>query len=580
LAAFTEWLVRRRRSPAPFPWIRLTLSAGAVAVLPLLVLVFGRHVHAARDPFLAAIHTHISEFKPLLWRIGVDSMTWSASFGAFPLFLVLALPLLFVRRVGCGVRAPLVFVLAPIVFITAMHFYQIRWGTLGGGAFIALGAVVFSVYWSLLGRTRWKTAARTAMATAFLVLFVWAPCDRAKAEVRTALLPPEKRIVNEQEALHLVMRDIAETIRRYAGERPVVLLSSPNSSLLLGTMGDFKTIGTLYWENIEGLRAAAGMFAAQTDDEALRRLQERGVTHIALIDWENFIEPYVRILMPEGGDAAIMNSFGFKALFRRVLPVWCRPIPYPRHPWLDALHLNVLLLEVVPTQSIPEALFHIGRYHRAEGRPEEAEQVFRQILAEQPQSNVVRMELAALLTDTGRAPEAVREWTEALRVVQAGPARETLLFQAAHRLLMLNAAPEAVALLQAFPPAIEAGRPEGAQRLNLLAWILAVHADERVRNPERALELLAEIERAGATDQVPWGDTQAAALAALGRFDEAMATLERHMAGLNPAEHPPEAMELLQRRLALYREHRPWIESFGSPARNQAASETDAGRHP
>ncbi len=577
LAIFTEWLMRDRRRSS-FPWMRLVLPSLAVVAIPIIMLIFGERVHAARGAFLAAIHTHISEFKPLLWRIYFDTMTWSASFGAFPLFVFAAVPLVFLRRVPFGARVAIVGALGPIIFITGMHFYQIRWGTLGGGVFIALGAVVLPLYWEWLSRLRWRMVARVTLSAVLLFLFLRTPYAGFKHEVKSALLPPEKRVANPLEALHLVMRDIAEVIRRQAGDRPVVLLSSPNASLLLGTMGDFQTIGTLYWENAEGLQAAARMFAAQTDDEALRLLQDRGVTHVALINWENFIEPYVRIIMPEGGDAAVLNSFGFKALFRRILPIWCRPIPYPRYPLMEKLGLEVLLLEVAPTQSLVEALYHVGVFHRIEGRWRDAEPIFREILAQQPDSNRARLELAAILLDTNRTAEGVREFIEALKPIE-GPARENLLLQCARRLLLMNEAPLAVEMLQAFPPAIEADRPEGAHRMNLLAWILATTDDERVRNPERSLEILAEIERANAAGQVPWGDTQAAALAALGRFEEAIAVLERHIAGLKRDRISEKEAELLNNRMEKYRAKRPWIESF-RPPETTPTRETGAARVP
>lgn len=557
MAVFGNWLAAGRRRGLPIPWLRAAPGLIALAIIPLTVLLLGERVHAARGPFLSAIHTYISEFKPLLWRIETGTMSWRAAFGPFPIFVLVALHLLALPRFELGRKLLILFLLGPIAFITAMHFHQIRWGTLGGPSFILLGAMVIPPVWQMLRGVPSYRVLRWLDMAVVIVLFGSLPYSNMRNELRYALREGNVLEASPDEALHLVMRDIAETIRRNAGGRPVTLLSSPNSSVLIGAQGDFKTIGTLYWENAEGLKAAARIFAAQSDEEALRLIQERGITHIALISWENFIEPYVRIINPEGGDAAVLNSFGHKALFQRTLPPWCRPIPYPNFAALQSLQLVVLLLEVVPDQTPLEALYHFGRYHRAEGRPAEAERCFREVLAVAPDSNLARLELAGLLIDTQRAEEGVREMIAALGPVE-GLTREAALVQAGLRLSQMNQPALTLRLLEAFPLTITA---ETAARANIIAWTLSTAADSNLRDPKRAIDLLTEIEKAGVADRVPWGDTMAAALAASGRFDEAISTLEAHIGKLDPQQHAME-IQALKTRLERYRAGLPWIDAL------------------
>ena len=44
----------------------------------------------------------------------------------------------------------------------------------------------------------------------------------------------------------------------------ITVLASPNASTTIGYYGRFKTLGTLYWENSAGLKAAASIFGAKT----------------------------------------------------------------------------------------------------------------------------------------------------------------------------------------------------------------------------------------------------------------------------------------------------------------------------
>jgi tetratricopeptide (TPR) repeat protein len=239
----------------------------------------------------------------------------------------------------------------------------------------------------------------------------------------------EKNIeVGSGQLLALLHRDMAKAILQNANGKPVTVLSSPNSSCLLATMGGFQTMGTLYWENVEGLKTAAQMLNAQSDDEALKMLQERGVTHVSLMTWENFIEPYFKLIYPNPTSGkSVENSFGYKALFKKELPRWARPIPYPKNFLSNALQQDVLLLEVVPDQSPDEAEFHLARYQRlSEGNPVAAEIRLKSILDRSPGAAIVRMELATLYLDQKRFDDAKNQALEAMKDAPPEARRQNL----------------------------------------------------------------------------------------------------------------------------------------------------------
>jgi len=99
--------------------------------------------------------------------------------------------------------------------------------------------------------------------------------------------------------------------------------------------------------------------------------------------------------------------------------------------------------------------------------------------------------------------------------------------------------------------------PTGKSRLNSLAWILATHSQDNIRNPAEAIRLA---ERAcELTNQKDAGflDTLAAAYAAAGRFDDAVATAEKAVqltaSGDNKQRH-----DTIKSRLQLYKAHQPY----------------------
>ena len=250
--------------------------------------------------------------------------------------------------------------------------------------------------------------------------------------------------------LALLHRDMAKAILQNANGKPVVLLSSPSSSGMLSTLGGFKTIGTVYWENVDGLKSAAQMLNAQSEEEALAMLKERGVTHISLMTWANFIHPYFQILYPNSvAGKSLENSFGYRALFNKMIPQWARPIPYPPNFLTNALNQDVLMLEIVPDQTREEAEFHLARFLRiSEGNPVAAEIMLKGILDRSPSSNVVRIELGELYVDQKRFSDAQNQFILAMEDV-VPEVRRQIAQRGAQLLAQRGARTEAEAVFKA-----------------------------------------------------------------------------------------------------------------------------------
>jgi hypothetical protein len=140
-------------------------------------------------------------------------------------------------------------------------------------------------------------------------------------------------------------RDVAAVLRTSQPQGDIVLLAGPDASTQIGYYGRFQTLGTYYWENAEGLKAAAAMLSARDDDEARRLLRERHVTHIAMLSKGNFVREYYRLLRPGATDEEIDRSFGWRLLTGQP-PTWLQPIPYEVPPELRPVDTSVLLFKV------------------------------------------------------------------------------------------------------------------------------------------------------------------------------------------------------------------------------------------
>jgi tetratricopeptide (TPR) repeat protein len=311
----------------------------------------------------------------------------------------------------------------------------------------------------------------------------------------------------------LLYRDVAAALRSSQPTGDIVLLASPNGSCAIGYYGNFRTIGTLYWENYEGMRAAAEIFGAPSAEKARALIRRHGITHLAMITEESFLAQFFSILRPTGTSADFQASFGYRLLADQMIPPWLRPLPYRAPTDVSLPDLRVLLLQVVPDQTDSDALWHIARAQLALGQTAEATQSFE----------------AAVL----RAPAAER----------------VALCQTAGNLCYQNAAHAGAVRL--YRAVLTAGENPAAAAF--LAWVLATSRDDAVRNGAEALALVQRL----TLDDATVLSAQAAALAETGRFAEAVtaATRALELMRRTGSEH---AIAQFALRLDAYRAGRPW----------------------
>ena len=331
-------LVARRVQPAPldraqrwWPWI-------ALLALPATILAGGANVLSFTDPFMVRLHAqHIREFLPM-WKALADASTGTivriCVLEAVP--LVAALATLAVLR---G-RSPRLLVFTTLVAapLLAMAWWQARWQLNASAASVVLLLVLVETWTA----DRDQRTRALAMAAAAAILFLPGGWDRyysAYASVRA-------RVVSPAEAQLALARDVAAVLRMTQPTGEITLLSSPNGSTSVGYYGRFRTLGTLYWENAEGLKAAARIFSTGDDAEAERMIRARHVTHVAMFFDENFIEPYLVLLNPNATAQMLQRSFGWRLLTSAEIPAWLEPIPYEPPPDLKVLNNPVRLFRV------------------------------------------------------------------------------------------------------------------------------------------------------------------------------------------------------------------------------------------
>jgi hypothetical protein len=294
-----------------------------LGALPTAILLGGGRAFLLADPFLWRLHTqYILEFQSLSSYLSRRGFDFTAIARVLPLALLVPSLVFLGRRDTARFRkVQLALALGPAALESILATQQIRWwGFAAGLALVGTLPLLSDEEPSAPGPRRrgWWLACALLLAPGAASALLLARADSA---------------YGQDEVFGLAERDLASQLRLWAGPAPLVVLSTPDTTTSLIYHGSVEGLGTLYWENRDGLAAAAEIFAAPTAARAGELLRARRVGAIVLVSWDPFLAPYVRLargLPPRGSLPA--GSFAATLLGAGPLPPWLRAIPYPLPP--------------------------------------------------------------------------------------------------------------------------------------------------------------------------------------------------------------------------------------------------------
>jgi hypothetical protein len=318
---------------------RLILPVAAILAAPAIIVLGGAQVFAPGGPFLAGFRSFSAEGRSLLATV--------QAVGFADVAYPLASCLLLIPAIAMGWRARgegatlLGFATLVAVAFIAMGFREMRWWPVASATQIALLLVVVAAT-----RRKWLCV---LAVSAFI--FLPSSVERIMAvrqKVRDAVVDP-------RDLLPPVYRDIAAALRATQPEGDILLLASPDASMGIGYYGSLKTLGTPFWENAPGLKAAAGILCAPTDEAAAALIRARGVTHIAIISPTSFVSEYFSLLYPAADAGEVKKTFGYRHATKSVPAPWLQLIPYRLPPDLTGAGISVSLFKVAFEQTVASA---------------------------------------------------------------------------------------------------------------------------------------------------------------------------------------------------------------------------------
>jgi len=196
------------------------------------------------------------------------------------------------------------------------------------------------------------------------------------------------------------------------------------------------------------------------------------------------------------------------------------------------------------------ANYNLGLALARMDRSAEAIRYFEETTRLEPDDADAHNDLAVALAQQGRLQEAIGHWEQALRI---DPGDADLQYNLASALHVLGKLPEAI---RHYERAVDLN-PNHVGAQNGLAWLLATIPPADGGDPGRAVTLAQRACRLTDNRVPAYLDTLAAAYAATGRFNDAVAAAEKAVE-LATADGQLQAAKIIEGRLQLYREGRAY----------------------
>jgi hypothetical protein len=314
------------------PWqgsvstVSLATATVAVLVLPGVIWLGAGRFFWVADPFLWNLHhDYIHEFNSVLKFLdGKPIVSILVQYGTPMLILPLLVRLVTTSELGYSWKCPLLLAALPACVLTAMGMLQFRWLMMANSIWIAAIPLMLVAFFRLVELKRLIAYQRALGVALFAILLAANPAMLMFDLLRSLAIGTTE--ISREEYFGIYIRDFAHGLRRNDQKNlePVVI-SGPTTTTYLMYYGGVNGIGTLYWENLLGLKATAGIYAAQTDTEAKELCTKHQATHLLIFKADSFALEYTRLHRGLPLTSQPYDAGGTP-------PNWLKPLRYPPPP--------------------------------------------------------------------------------------------------------------------------------------------------------------------------------------------------------------------------------------------------------
>ncbi len=359
-------LTARRRTGEPL-WPRegrgqLARAAALLALLaPASAIFFGGAAwFRMLDPVFGVLPSLVIEGQSLLENLRrvSDSSVFVRDLAALGALGLLGCSAVVARSATRPERALALGAGLMVFPLLVAAWFQNRWLIVVSGV-APVFAVTGMLAWRPFFSARAGAIAIGAGVAGFAGLF-----PRFYAAHSLALVGVERFALSEDDKFVIAMRHYAQELRAKVGpDAHPVIVAGTSESALLAYYGGFRVVGTLYWENLDGLKAAAAIYGTSDLATVKALFARRGVTHLLSCPPGNFAISYSTLAGGAPDRARLQRSFSALLFLAHRFPVWLRPVwlsppaGVPQPP-------SVSCFAFAPEQSEEQQRAQIERYQR------------------------------------------------------------------------------------------------------------------------------------------------------------------------------------------------------------------------
>jgi hypothetical protein len=303
------------RALATSDWIRGAVCALGALALPAALAFGGAPVHALRDPEMLRAHEYISEFRSY-FEVMPEGF-FAENYLLLPLCLPAALALLFAQRLDSAQRQVIWLACALALGFGALLFHAQRWAD-----YYAVASVVLMAFTVAAGVSALRGVHRALALVEIAALFAGAAFHLTEARAARITELASGSVLDMDIAQRVMLKRFAVQLASRIDPRDArLMVGEPGMGPVLAYFGGFSSTTTLYWENLDGLRAASAFFDAASDDEALRIAASRGLTHVVMPLVGDMPRLFHRVRSGADEDAPFSN-LGSRLMKGEDLPPW------------------------------------------------------------------------------------------------------------------------------------------------------------------------------------------------------------------------------------------------------------------
>ena len=314
------------------PWkIVLRLAAVTAMFFPILVLLaFKSAVFAPSDPFLYHLHSdYIAEFQNVF--VFARKQTWDqwlVCFSPLPLAALAAMRLVFTKGIGPNKKAALVCAVLAAAALSVLACLQVRWLGTANTLWLGVLTLVAACIWCPPRERSWKLSRIESYAGVLFLLFLM--IQMPQVMIRQTWANLGKDVVPDNSAVAVAFaRDVAYRLRALGGREPALVASGPTTTTWLMYFGGLRGVGTLYWENADGLKAMAALYDSKDAKEASVRINERKIAFLVFLSPEPCDNEYPRLNRGLPPGPPLEDAFAFQMVNGGLAPPWAKWVNVP-----------------------------------------------------------------------------------------------------------------------------------------------------------------------------------------------------------------------------------------------------------